>query len=178
MAQLSAFERWWLDAWPHRLHIRHYVPKFLHACPEPFRGQVLEVGAGSGWTSRTILETFPQVELTATDVDPRVSSRFSHLQRHYGRRLQVQQADVQHLPFDRASFDMVVAFHMMHHVEDAAGAVRQFMRVLRPGGLLGIADTNELPREELVAALSGEAKVVVNEGDGYYYVWAQKAYPF
>lgn len=194
MAQLSKFEQWWLDAWPHRLHLRRYVPKFLHACPEPFRGQVLEVGVGSGWTSRSILETFPQVELTATDIDEKVERHLARLKGRYGHRLHVQQADVRNLPFDRASFDMVIAFYVMHHIDDVAQALQQFMRVLRPGGLLGIADENQryvvgplkhlwpannrLPKEEIMNMVAAEATIVSSAGDVHFHVWAQKAYPF
>lgn len=194
MTHLSPFEQWWLDAWPHRLHLRRYVPAFLRACPEPFRGQVLEVGAGSGWTSRRILEAFPQVELTATDIDERVAGRLARLQGYYGHRLQVQQADVLKLPFDRASFDIVVAFHTMHHVENIESALQQLMRVLRPGGLLGIADKNKrymrgplqrlwpagntFSKEDMVAMIAKEATVVSATGDVYFQVWAQKSYPF
>lgn len=177
MSQLSKLEQWWLDAWPHRLYLRRYVPAFLRACPEPFRGQVLEVGAGSGWTSRSILETFPQVELTATDIDTRVEQRLAHLQDQYGHRLKVQSADVLSLPFDRASFDIVVAFHVMHHVDDIATAIQQFMRVLRPGGLLGIAD-HRLDKAAVVAMIANEATVLINSGEARFQVWAQKAYPF
>ena len=70
MTQLSSFESWWYGSWPHRLYLSRFVPRFLHACPEPFRGEVLEVGSGGGWSSRQILNTFPQVELTASDVNP------------------------------------------------------------------------------------------------------------
>lgn len=193
MSDLSAFERWWLDAWPHRMHIRRLVPAFLKSCPEPFRGEVLEVGAGTGWTSRSILETFPQVALTATDVDAKALKSFDRLQREYGQRLQVREADVVQLPFDRASFDIVIAFHMMHHVVDVEQAIQQLVRVLRPGGLLGIADEDQryvvgpmrwlwrpshrLDRATMEQYVRHELEMVVAQGDVHYQLWARKAYP-
>ena len=176
MAHPSAWQRWWLEQWPHRLSIRRHVPRFLRACPEPFRGRVLEVGAGTGWTSRTILETYPQVELTATDSDPRATDRFTRLQDHYGRRLHVQPADIYTLPFDRGAFDMVVAFHVINHLADVTTAIQHLMRVVRPGGLVGILDS--VKRDPVTAALEAEATLLVNKGETVYYLWAQKAYPF
>jgi ubiquinone/menaquinone biosynthesis C-methylase UbiE len=143
MIQMTAFERWWSDAWPHRLHIRRSIPVFLKASPEPVRGEVLEVGSGSGWTSARILETYPQVELTAVDYDPAAKERFARLEGKYGQRLHFVQADARQLPFDRASFDMVIAAHVAHHLPDLGRALDQLMRVLRPGGLLGFSDEDQ-----------------------------------
>lgn len=182
MGELTGWQRWWLNAWPHRWRVRQQVPKFLHTCPEPFRGQVLEVGAGSGWTSRRILETFPQVELTATDIDEQANDRFRQLQDKYGQRLKVLNADAHNLPFDRASFDIVVAINALRHVDDVPQAVRQFLRVLRPGGLLGITNepghTDVFSMEQLTQLIREEnCEVAYSEGDTHYILWARKQYP-
>jgi SAM-dependent methyltransferase len=42
--------------------------------------------------------------------------------------------DMCQLPFADASFDMVIASHVLHHVLDEAEALRNLRRVLRPGG--------------------------------------------
>jgi SAM-dependent methyltransferase len=50
----------------------------------------------------------------------------------------VRLADICALPFAEASFDAVICSSVLYHqwVNDIAGAVREFHRVLRPGGLL------------------------------------------
>jgi ubiquinone/menaquinone biosynthesis C-methylase UbiE len=50
-------------------------------------------------------------------------------------------ADVQALPFADASFDTVIAAHMLYHVPDRGQAARELRRVTRPGGVC-IAVTN------------------------------------
>lgn len=181
MTELARRQRWWLNAWPHRWYIRYHIPRFLKSAPDPFRGEVLEVGAGRGWTSQQILETFPQVELTATDIDPVSTAHFSALQRTFGQRLKVQAAAIEALPFDRHAFDIVIAVHVLRHVADLPRAVQQLLRVLRPGGLLGVSDISSslnpiLP--ELRQLLSAEGCTISHSrGRHRFILWAQKKYP-
>lgn len=192
MSHVSGFEKWWLNSRLHRWHVRRQVPKFLKTCPEPVRGEVLEVGAGQGWTSRQILETFPQVELTATDIDGGAMGHFEQLQHKYGDRLRLKQADANHLPFDRNAFDMGIALYVMHHLDDLPAALRQMIRVTKPGGLIGVADEDmysvvglpraasakRFTRPEVEQILRDEGcEILVAEGTMPYILWARVAYP-
>ena len=42
--------------------------------------------------------------------------------------------DVHSIPFDDGSFDIIMANHLMEHVDDDHAVLREFYRVLRPGG--------------------------------------------
>lgn len=44
-------------------------------------------------------------------------------------------ADVTDLPFEDASYDVVICNHVLEHVPDDAAAIAEMRRVLRPGGL-------------------------------------------
>ncbi|MFH1354378.1 MAG: class I SAM-dependent methyltransferase [bacterium] len=175
--RVNRLQRWWLSAWPHRIHIRRFVPRFLRACPDPFRGEVLEVGSGGGFTSRRILETFPQVELTATDIDAQMEHGVERLQDKYGQRLKWRRADLMNLPFDRSSFDIVIAINVLHDISDLKGAVQQIIRVLRPGGLIGLGgEGSYLPGLKKIL-FEEECEVVRLKEGVCYYIWARKSYP-
>ena len=60
--------------------------------------------------------------------------RFTHTENHASMRLVV--SDMTHLPFRDASFDAVVAVHVFHLTSDWQDAIKEVLRVLRPGGLL------------------------------------------
>jgi ubiquinone/menaquinone biosynthesis C-methylase UbiE len=47
---------------------------------------------------------------------------------------------MEELPFDDASFDVVVSRLTLHHLEDPERALGEMARVLRPGGRLALAD--------------------------------------
>ncbi|HEX5012399.1 MAG TPA: class I SAM-dependent methyltransferase [Planctomycetota bacterium] len=62
-------------------------------------------------------------------------------------RVDVQTADARHLPFDDASFDLVLASASLHNIYNAGerqAAVREIARVLRVGGRVLLADVRHL----------------------------------
>lgn len=60
-------------------------------------------------------------------------------------------ADAQVLPVATARVDAVMALHMLYHVPDPAKAVREFQRVLRPGGVAVVSTNGPRHLAELIA---------------------------
>jgi SAM-dependent methyltransferase len=88
--------------------------------------KILDIGCGTGAMSRK-LERFGEV----------TSADFSPLALDFCRRRElahVCQADAMDLPFGDASFDVIVALDLLEHLPDDEAAMRQFCRVLKPGG--------------------------------------------
>lgn len=139
----------------------------------------MEIGAGWGWTTRRLLETFPQIALTAVDADSRAVHRLQILAQRYGQRLNVAQVNTLDLPFDRGAFDSVVAINALRFLPEQSVAVAQWLRVLRPGGLLGITGRAVAGELAMIERILGDEQCVVRyRRTGWYYqLWAQKAYP-
>lgn len=100
-------------------------------------GQVLEVAVGTGLN----LDRYPaRTELTAMDLSPAMLDRARRHAAELGRTVDLRVGDAQRLEFDDASFDTVVCTFGLCAVPDDGGAVDEMVRVLRPGGLLLLAD--------------------------------------
>ena len=72
-----------------------------------------------------------------------VSADFSPLALQFSRRRGLNHlvcADAMQLPFEPGTFDAIVSMDVLEHIPDDALALREFYRVLKPGGELYIAD--------------------------------------
>jgi len=107
--------------------------------------KVLEVGCGFGrfWLGAQHLS--PDLDIMLTDLSPGMVQEALVRVRAVGRwpALHGQVADVCALPFADATFDVVLAMHMLYHAADPAKGVREIARVLLPGGI-AIVTTNGL----------------------------------
>lgn len=96
-------------------------------------GEVLEIGGGGGSMAEQLARRSPTTRLTSTDVDPMMVVAAQERLARYPQAT-ARQADATQLPFDDASFDVVLSFLMLHHVVDWEAAVAEAARVLKPGG--------------------------------------------
>jgi SAM-dependent methyltransferase len=101
--------------------------------------RVLELGCGDGKTLSALVS--PGRDVTAVDFSPHaVSLARTAVRPGSGAGLAV--ADARALPFRDAVFDVVVAVHVLGHStkEDRARMAGEAGRMVRPGGLLYVAD--------------------------------------
>jgi ubiquinone/menaquinone biosynthesis C-methylase UbiE len=108
----------------------------VHQLPSFRAGQrVLELGCGNGKTFSAVLEK--KCEVVGIDFSSSAAILCRSLAPKTGQG-QIALADVRHLPFADASFEVVIAFHVIGHLP-AAGRVRcvdESARVLKAGGTL------------------------------------------
>jgi ubiquinone/menaquinone biosynthesis C-methylase UbiE len=99
--------------------------------------RVLDVPCGGGVAVRG-LRPGQQVDYVAADISQRMLDRTARVAREHGVADQVttRLADVEQLPFEDHSFDLVVSFTGLHCFPDPARAVVEMCRVLQIGGVL------------------------------------------
>ena len=100
--------------------------------------RVLDVAAGNGNATLAAARRF--AEVVSTDYVPALLERGA--ERAKAERLPVtfQQADAEALPFDDASFDVVLSTFGVMFTPDQEQAARELLRVCRPGGKIGLAN--------------------------------------
>ena len=99
--------------------------------------RIVEVGCGVGRLWADNLERLPDGwQITLTDLSPGMLGDARGVFERAQRPVTAEVADVAHLPFDAAGFDVAIANHMLYHVRERAAAIAELRRVLRPGGEL------------------------------------------
>ncbi|EKS70591.1 MULTISPECIES: class I SAM-dependent methyltransferase [Caballeronia] len=97
--------------------------------------RVLETAAGTGAVTRAMALALPaHVDIVATDLNQAMLDRAATTP--IGRTVTWRQANALQLPFDDASFDIVVCQFGAMFFPDKPAAFAEARRVLRPGGAL------------------------------------------
>lgn len=102
--------------------------------------KVLDVGCGQGLFLARLTRSYK-----AKGVGIDISNKSVEFARkNYARKnLSYQIADATKIPFGDNSFNVVISFDTLEHIEDQKGAVKEIVRVLKPGGKLLIYTMNK-----------------------------------
>jgi SAM-dependent methyltransferase len=122
----------------------------------------LDVGCGVGHWGMLLASVMPDsVRVTGIDresiwVD---RARERALARGVGGRFSYVQGDAERLPFPDNSFDLTTCQTVLIHVPDPAAVIAEMLRVTRPGGLVAVAEPNNLTQSLLLDSISNQASI-------------------
>ena len=136
-------------------HIRHHEWRtaensaaYLLPALEAMRRQnpqlkMLDVGAGPGTMSASFAQHIPDGHVTATDISDEVLGRARDHARSLGlTNMSFQEANVFQLPFPDDTFDVAHAHQVLCHLQTPVPAIREMLRVTRPGGVVALRESD------------------------------------
>jgi ubiquinone/menaquinone biosynthesis C-methylase UbiE len=99
---------------------------------------VLELGCGSGYAMKLILEQNRVGKVVGLDLSPTVirSAMIRNKQAINEEKANLVQANVKSLPFENEQFDKVFSIHSIYFWDELSVAISEIYRVLKPGGSL------------------------------------------
>ncbi len=179
----NSYDDWTNDGilefyWGEHIHLGHYgsppgkkdflkaKSDFVHEMVRwggldklPSGTMVLDVGCGIGGSSRMLAREYG-CAVTGVTLSPQQVKRAQELTSpEVNAHFQVD--DALALSFPDASFDVVWSVEAGPHMPDKAQFARELMRVLKPGGILVVADWNQ--RDDRQVPLNGWEKPVMRQ---------------
>lgn len=138
-----------------RVGHRHWQ-RFLQSVPLAGTDHVLDVGCGSGGSSRDVARIASSGSVLGVDL----SSPMLELARRRAQdeglvNLRFEQGDAQVHPLDPAAFDLAISRFGVMFFSDPVAAFANIGRALRPGARLAVMAWRELAHNEWLRALRG-----------------------
>lgn len=112
-----------------------HLHRYAWACEYAAGKSVLDIACGDGYGSRLLAQNATSV--TGVDIDTATISKANQKYKSTHLRFLVSDAKATSLP--SRSFDLVVSFETLEHLEEQDQLMGEFKRLLKPGGQLIIS---------------------------------------
>lgn len=119
--------------------------------------KVLDVGCGIGHWGQLLSDYLPSnANLIGIDREKTWVDKASKRAVQFGLsdRYRYQEGDTTQLPFLENTFDMVTCQTVLIHLKDPRVGLREMLRVLKPGGLLLVAEPNNFANSAVVNSIT------------------------
>ena len=140
----SQFGVWFLSTGTWAKHVLERALNDLQRLipnPQPSYGVVLDIGCGWGRSLRLLQERFSPCRLIGIDIDPHMlaASEAEALGNHISVDFVLGSAS--RIPLPDGSIDLIFCHQTFHHLTQQELALQEFFRVLKPGGILLMAES-------------------------------------
>ena len=135
--EAASYDDKWSISYDERC-ITYAADRFRHAVGHgddrwPY-GRALELGCGTGFFLLNLMQAGLTARGSVTDLSPGMVAAALRNAENLGLDVDGRVADAEQIPYDDATFDVVVGHAVLHHIPDLDTAFREVLRVLKPGG--------------------------------------------
>ncbi len=117
-------------------YTREMRSKIVNLIGEGIELRVLDVGCGTGYTTRGILTHKNVCEVVGVDMNPAQLGKAAKNLCFEKKRVALSRGDAEDLPFAENAFDAVVSVGAIEYFPNPERAVGEMSRVVRPGGIV------------------------------------------
>lgn len=110
--------------------------RFVHVAgaPKSAYPRALELGSGTGFFSLNLMQAGIIDSCVVTDISPGMVDVAVRNGTELGLAVEGRVADAESIPATDGEFDLVIGHAVLHHIPDVERALRESLRVLKPGG--------------------------------------------
>lgn len=130
---------------------------FFRKMDIPEQSKILELGCGNGllWNKNkdSIKDTW---DISLSDFSEGMLECAK--QNLNNKKIKYRVVDIQDIPYENESFDVIIARHMLYHVSDIDKALSEVKRVLKPNGRFYVSTNGKEHMQELKAIVENYDK--------------------
>ena len=133
--EAASYDAKWSISYDERC-ITYATDRFAHVAGRdgwPY-AKALELGCGTGFFLLNLKQAGVLDEGHVTDLSPRMVEVARRNAESLGFEVEGRVADAESIPYADDTFDLVVGHAVLHHIPDLEQALREVVRVLKPGG--------------------------------------------
>ena len=108
---------------------------------QPAYDVVLDVGCGWGRSFKLLNDRFTPSRMVGIDTDPHMLEASEAEVRRYDLPVDLVLSSASRIPLPDGSTDLVLCHQTFHHLVHQEAALQEFFRVLKPGGILLMAES-------------------------------------
>jgi SAM-dependent methyltransferase len=141
------------------------LPLLLNYLGAQAQMRILDVGCGSGFLTRLLARSLPEVNVVGLDADEKLLELAHQQLAEEGleNRVELLQGNAYELPFEPESFDLTTSYTVLCIMSDPMKALREQIRVTRKGGYVSavtcFCHTDNLPHYHGRYPLPGNHRV-------------------
>lgn len=136
--EMTRAEKFFVNSPSHSKQVSERAARLVARIPMAPGQTYLDVGTGNGAAAIQIAREFG-LQVTGVDADA-AQIRLAQSGARNAANARFMRQDATRLEFEEASFDIVAAFRMLHHIPQFQDALAEMVRVLKPGGYLVLSD--------------------------------------
>ncbi len=104
---------------------------------------ILDVGCGPGTLTADLAQQVAPGKVIGVDAAEIVlKDARAHAAELGVTNVEFQQANAYELPFEDGAFDIVHAHQVLQHLSDPVAAIREMLRVVKPGGIIAVRESD------------------------------------
>jgi SAM-dependent methyltransferase len=136
---------------------------------------IFDVGCGHGRSFELLEEKFHPDRLVGLDIDPYMVQQAAATAQRCKCQVDIRAGNASRLDLQDGMFDMVFCHQTLHHIIDQENAIREFYRVLKPGGVLLFAESTRKYIHSLIIRLLFRHPMDVQKSSEEYLSLIQEA---
>jgi len=140
----TRFGKWFLRTQTWRVHVlERAIRDLLRLIPERRNSYpvVVDVGCGSGYSLPKLAHRFAPQQLIGVDIDPEMLRAAGEEAARARVAVRLVESSSTRIPLPDGSADLLFCHQTFHHLVEQEAALAEFLRVLKPGGVLLFAES-------------------------------------